>query len=541
MSSEQGHAPREQAIRGLGSPGRILIVDDDPGLRYSLAKMLRDEGLVTIEAESAEAGLAAIKRDRPDLVLLDVRMHGMSGLEVLDPMRERDPKLPVIVMTAYGTTETAIQAMQRGAFDYVLKPFDPGEVLAVIRSGLESRRFMTRTVALGGEGETAGALLAPGEGPLPEEASDRLVGRSAAMQAVYKAIGQVAGTDVTVLIRGESGTGKELVARAIYTHSSRAGQPFLAVNCAAIPESLLESELFGYERGAFTGAEARRMGKFEQVSGGTLFLDEIGDMTPGTQAKVLRVLQDSTFERVGGSQTIHADVRVIAATNRDLIRLIREGRFREDLFYRLSVFTIELPPLRERREDISELVRYFIVRTARDLGKPVRSATAEVLAEFERRDWLGNVRELENTLTRAVLVCRGGILLPSDIAPSGPEQGPVAASQPGSTNKGRDQAAGASAGPPPRHREPLESHVAAAVEAWLAGPRSRPLAEAIERALLIEAIERSAGNQVQAARLLGIGRHALRHRIERLGLGPRHPRGDRPSPDLRRIEDNDRD
>jgi nitrogen regulation protein NR(I) len=482
--------------------GRILLVDDDAGLRYSLGKMLRDAGHEVIEARTGEEGLGSVERERPDLVLLDLRMPGMGGLDAVGRMRKLDPKLPVVIMTAYGTTESAILAMQRGAHEYILKPFDPDEVLAIVRAGLESRRLMTRIVAI-----TDGANGVAD--PAAHDAGDLLVGSSLAMQSVYKAIGQVAGSGMTVLICGESGTGKELVARAIYMHSHRADRPFLAVNCAAIPESLLESELFGHERGAFTGADSRRIGKFEQVSGGTIFLDEVGDMTPGTQAKILRVLQDGIFQRLGGLQEVRVDVRVIAATNRDLPQLIRTGRFREDLYYRLSVFTMSLPPLRERREDIPDLARYFIRRAAGDLGKPVRGAADEVLATLERHDWPGNVRELENAIKRAVLVCRGDILLPGDLALGavGPEERAVATGVPRSR--------------PTTGPETLDRHVADAVDAWQRGPRSLSLAATVERALLTEALDRCNGNQVQAARLLGIGRHALRLRMERLGIGGR--------------------
>jgi len=352
---------------------RILIVDDDARLRTSFEKLLTEEGYEVETASTGEGGLHAVQQKTPDLVIMDVRMPGMSGLETLRAIREIEPKLPVIVMTAFGTTDTAIEATKLGAFDYVLKPFDIPDILTVIEQALEAGRFMRARVELNVVPETAPA--------------DAIIGRSEAMQEVYKAIGRVAPTDATVLIRGESGTGKELVARAIYQHSLRSDKPFLVINCVAIPETLLESELFGYEKGAFTGAVNRRIGKIEQAHSGTVFLDEIGDMPLSIQAKILRLLQEKSLERLGGRESIPADVRILAATNRDLESALAEGRFREDLYYRLKVVTIELPPLRERKGDGALLCDYFLARFAKEMALDNPGMTEEAKAMIASNPW----------------------------------------------------------------------------------------------------------------------------------------------------------
>ena len=324
------------------------------------------------------------------MVITDLRLPGLNGLELVRQLHAAQPRLPIILVTAFGTTKTAIEATKFGAYDYLLKPFDMPELLELVRKAAESNRLMSEPVALG----EAGA------------AQDALVGHSAAMQAIYKEIGRVATKPVNVLIRGETGTGKELIARAIYQHSDRANAPFVAINCAAIPETLLESELFGHERGAFTGAEARRIGRFEQANHGTIFLDEIGDMTLGTQVKLMRVLQEKCLQRLGGKETTPVDVRVIAATHRDLETAIREKQFREDLYYRLSVVVITLPPLRQRREDIPELVRYFLQKHGPELGNPQPSIHPEAMDFLQAQPWPGNVRELENVVRKALLLAQ---------------------------------------------------------------------------------------------------------------------------------------
>src|SRR5579863_1596843 len=345
---------------------KLLLIDDEADVQYSFRRIFDSPETELTTAASGEEGLKIIPRLKPDLVIMDVRMGGISGLETLRRIRQIDSKLLVILMTAYGTTQTAIEAMKLGAYDYLLKPFDVPKLKEIIANALKAARDMKQVVSYE---------------PLLESEDYELgiVGRSEPMQQVFKLIGQVAASDATALITGESGTGKELVARAIYHHSNRNEQPFLAVNCAAIPEQLLESELFGHEKGSFTGATVQRIGKFEQCNLGTIFLDEIGDMTPPTQTKILRVLQSGTFERVGGNQPIKADVRVIAATNKPLEAAVAAKQFREDLFYRLNVVRIHIPPLRDRRDDIPLLVNYFLKKISREQQQPPKSIAASVI------------------------------------------------------------------------------------------------------------------------------------------------------------------
>lgn len=382
---------------------RLLIVDDEPNIRFSIEQVFAEDDIEVLGAETAEEAVEMATAGPPDVILLDLRLGNHSGLEVFDELRRLDPKSLVIFITGHGTTETAIEAMKRGAYDYLVKPLDAGQLRQTVMQALEISRLMH-----------VPAIVE--EGDRPEDKPDRLVGSSTPMQNVCKQIGRVAPQDVNVLILGESGTGKELVARAIYHHSRRSLAPFLAINCAAIPESLLESELFGHERGTFTGADRRRIGKFEQCHGGTLFLDEVGDMAPGTQAKILRLLQEGCFERLGGNESIHADVRVIAATNQNLDALIEQGRFRKDLYYRLRGVTIHLPPLRERREDIAELAHYFLFRCNGQLGTPVHSISSEALQLLEQYSWPGNVRELQSVIREALIVSAGPTILPEFLA-----------------------------------------------------------------------------------------------------------------------------
>ena len=382
--------------------GHILIVDDDAQLRQSFEKLLTAEGHTVKTASSGEAAISLVKAAVPDLVIMDVRMPGMSGLEAFRAIHEIEPKLPVIIMTAYGTTETAIEATKLGAFEYVLKPLEIPDILALISQALEAGRFMRSRVELDVAPDTT--------------AADAIIGKSKPMQEVYKAIGRVAPTDATVLIRGDSGTGKELVARAIYQHSLRSAKPFLIINCVAIPETLLESELFGYEKGAFTGAVNRRVGKFEQAHGGTVFLDEIGDMPFSIQAKILRLLQERSIERLGGREPIPVDVRIIAATNRDLETALAQGRFREDLYYRLKVVTLWLPPLKERAQDITLLAEYFLARFAKEMGMGNPGTTAEAKMLLQNYQWPGNVRELANAMQKALIFSRGYPIHPEDVS-----------------------------------------------------------------------------------------------------------------------------
>ncbi len=465
---------------------RILIVDDDSSMRYSLNRMLEGQGFLVSLAKNGTEALDRFQEEKPDLVIMDIRMPGQSGLEVLQEIKQRDPKALVILMTAFGTTETAIEAMKFGAFDYILKPFDVPRMKDLVDRALEVSRIMKKIVSLPDQEE----------GGAGEEA---IVGSSLLMQQIYKMIGQVAPTEVTVLLRGESGTGKELVARAIYHHSRRADQTFLPVNCAAIPETLLESELFGHEKGSFTGALTRRIGKFEQCSGGTIFLDEIGDMTPATQAKILRVLQDKQFERLGGSERITVDIRLIVATNKDLEKAIREGTFRQDLYYRLKVVSLFLPPLRERKEDIPELVRYFLQRFRGEVNREVNNVSPRALEKLMRYAWPGNVRELENAVKRAMVIVKGNTLLPEDFLLEGTEAQMDSAEH-------------------LRLEERIERGMEPVFKELLELSRRSPgsdLMSELEKILIKRALRETRGNQVQAAILLGISRNTLRSKIER--------------------------
>jgi two-component system nitrogen regulation response regulator GlnG len=459
---------------------RLLVVDDEPNVLFSLEDSLRTEALDVVTARTARDGLGLVRRERLDAVILDVRLPDMSGLDAFDLIREVDPRLPVIVITAHATTDTAIEAMKRGAFEYLLKPLDFRQLRDVVARAVELSR-LARVPAVFDEAE-------PTDGDV-----DRIVGRSAAMQEVYKAIGRVAGNDVTVLILGENGTGKELVARAIYQHSRRSRAPFLAINCAAIPDALLESELFGHERGAFTGAERRRIGKFEQADGGTLFLDEVGDMSGAAQAKVLRLLQDGLVQRLGGGDTIRTDVRVIAATNQDLAERIAGGRFRQDLFYRLNVYTIHLPPLRERLDDLPMLVEYLVRRLNRELGKQVGSVTDEAMRLLEGHDWPGNVRELQATIKSALIDATGGVLTP-DCLPASMRGG--CAHRPAPQDSTFDLA-----------RFVRDLLGCGETEIY------QKVNSAVDRIVLEEVLRHVQGNQAQASELLGVARNTLRAKL----------------------------
>src|SRR5688572_20861810 len=381
---------------------KLLLVDDEADVQYSFRRILDSSEIELTTASSGEEALSTIPALKPDLVIMDVRMGGLTGLETLRKLRQIDSKVPVIMMTAYGTTQTAIEAMKLGAYDYLLKPFDVPKLKEIVFTALKAARDLRRVVSYQ-------PLLES------EDYEVGVVGRSEPMQNVFKLIGQLAMSDATALITGESGTGKELIARAIYHHSKRSDKAFLAINCAAIPENLLESELFGHEKGAFTGASAQRIGKFEQCNGGTLFLDEIGDMTPATQTKILRVLQNGTFERVGGNSPIKVDVRIIAATNKPLEQAVADKQFREDLFYRLNVVRLHVPPLRERRADIPLLVEYFLQKIAQKNKQPAKAIADEALRAMEAYDWPGNVRELENVVHRALVVSKGDAILSGDL------------------------------------------------------------------------------------------------------------------------------
>ncbi len=475
---------------------KVLLIDDEEHVQYSFQRIFDQPDIELTTANSGEEGLKIIPRLKPDLVIMDVRMGGMTGLETLRRLRQIDAKQMVIMMTAYGTTQTAIEAMKLGAYDYLLKPFDVPRLKQIVLNALKAARDMRQVVSYQ-------PLLES------EDYDVGIIGRSEGMQSVFKLIGQLAGTDATALITGESGTGKELVARAVYHHSKRNGQPFLAINCAAIPENLLESELFGHEKGAFTGASVQRIGKFEQCNGGTIFLDEIGDMTLSTQAKILRVLQSGSFERVGGNQPIKVDVRVVAATHRPLEQAVAAREFREDLFYRLNVVRIHIPPLRDRREDIALLINYFLKKFGLVQGRPPRSIAAPAVEMLERFNWPGNVRELENIIQRAVVMAKGDVILPGDLPPlissaSAPmaERPPIAAVTAVSDEE-----------------KPADlASITRTLFQWARENPKLKILPAVERELIIQALLDTKGNQVRAAKLLGITRATLRKRVEKFQI-----------------------
>jgi DNA-binding NtrC family response regulator len=467
----------------------VLLIDDDLAF---LPEQVRNafpppHHQVTLAATGA-VGLEQVRAAAPDVILLDLRLPDQSGLAVFEQIRAIDARIPVIFVTAANTADTAIEAMKRGAFNYLRKPLDLEQLQDVVSEALEVAARMRLPVKL-----TEGA---------EEGAHDAFIGTSKPMLEACKTIGRVAAQDVPVLIFGESGTGKELAARAVYQHSARSKSAFLALNCAAIPENLLESELFGHEKGAFTGADRRSIGKFEQCSGGTLLLDEIGDMPLSLQAKILRVLQEQAFQRVGGSETVHTDVRVIAATHRDLRALAAEGKFRADLFYRLAVCTVELPPLRERADDIPMLARHFLVRHNREFGKDVREIAAETMAVLREHTWPGNVRELQSVIKHAVLRANGSVLLPSflpDLSLGAPRSTPTPAGAPLDVDTMID-----------RDLNDAATDLYALVH------------REVDRRLFTRVLDYTHGNHRQAARLLGIARQTMRSKLRALGLRVTH-------------------
>ncbi len=388
----------------------VLIVEDKASMARMLKETLEAEGYRAIVAGDGKSGINAISKERPDLVLTDLKLPGADGIKVLKASKENDPLRPVIVMTAYGSVETAVDAMKQGAFDFITKPFDTDHLLMLIRRAIDNRRLVTENILLREECSSKVGM--------PE-----IVGKSRAIVEVAEKIRKVAPTKSTVLLLGESGTGKELFSRAIHQLSDRKDYPFIAINCAAIPRDLLESELFGYEKGAFTGAEARKIGKFELADKGTVFLDEIGEMDAKLQSKILRVLEESEIERIGGTAPIKIDVRVIAASNKDLDRAVSEGAFREDLFYRLNVFPLSIPPLRDRREDIPFLVDHFVSVSAGELKSAVKEVSPETLEMLANYQWKGNVRELKNTIERAIILCEGNTITPEHVSLSSVQSG----------------------------------------------------------------------------------------------------------------------
>jgi len=460
----------------------LLIVDDEMAVRYSFKRMFEDDYRV-VTAEDGDRALDVLDTDKNiDIVFLDVRMPGMNGIEVLKRIKERGRNTPVIVMTAFSDSDTAIEAMKEGAFDYLTKPFDDHQLREVIEKALRLVRLQQEA-------------FCHCKDDLPEGA-ETIVGKSQEILNVCKMIGQAASTDVPVLITGESGVGKEIVARAIYNHSNRKGRPFMAVNCAALPEGVVESELFGCEKGAFTGAERRRIGRFEQCNGGTIFLDEVGDMSLSTQAKLLRVIQDGSFQRLGSNETIRTDVRIIAASNKDLLEEVKNGRFREDLFHRLNVFSIYIKPLRERKEDIPVLSEYFLSRMVRETGKPIKGFTKDAIRLLISHSWPGNVRELENVVKRAVVTAKGDIIDTSDIS--------------------LDLE-------PYRKRlyelsEVIDEIFDVAITTGDTAGIYHCIVSSVEKALIKKALEVTKGNQVQASAMLGITRVTLRKKIQEYNI-----------------------
>lgn len=470
---------------------RILIIEDDNSVASALQDLLRAEGFeVEMQTDSA-AGLAAALSGTHDVVVTDLQMPGVSGLQIIEQLQAAKPHLPVILITAFHTTEVAIRAIKLGAYDYLLKPIDPSEFLSILKRALESTRLLAKPLDMG-----------TGDATSVREA---IIGKSRMMQEVYKEIGRVAAMPVIVLIRGDTGTGKELVARAIHQHSDRAARPFITVNCAAIPENLLESELFGHEAGSFTGAKGRHIGRFEQANGGTIFLDEIGDISPATQVKLLRVLQEKTIQRVGGKETIPIDVRILSATHRNLEEAIESKEFRLDLFHRLNVAVIYLPPLSQRREDIPELINYFLTRYSAEFNLERPSIAADAASYLQQQPWPGNVRELENIVRKALIASRG--------YPISVEHVRSAFSKP--------------APPRPAGDQKLADYVTELLaQAQLAenGNASEALIEAVERELYGQGIRLANGDQTKAARWLGVSRPTMREKLTRYGLFP--TRGD---------------
>jgi len=460
----------------------VWIVDDDRSIRWVFEKALSREGIAYNSFASAREALDALPAGAPQVLISDIRMPGQSGIELLQEVKERHPAVPVIVMTAYSDLESAVAAFQGGAYEYLPKPFDVDQAVDLIRRAL-------------GESQREQAALEP-VGEVAE-----ILGQAPAMQEVFRAIGRLSQSSATVLITGESGTGKELVARALHRHSARAARPFVAINTAAMPKDLLESELFGHERGAFTGAQALRRGRFEQAEGGTLFLDEIGDMPAELQTRLLRVLSDGTFYRVGGHQQLKANVRVIAATHQDLEKRVREGSFRDDLYHRLNVIRVRIPSLRERREDIPLLARHFLAHSATELGVEPKRFSDEVLAHISRMEFPGNVRQLENLCHWLTVMAPGQAIGVTDLPA-----------------EFRGEPEGASQLPAGDWPAVLEQEVERRLARGESGIMEQ-LSRQFERSLITKALARTGGRKIEAANLLGMGRNTITRKIQELGIG----------------------
>ena len=478
----------------LMQDAKILIADDSQNQIDIMTVYLEKEGSIVTALTAPGEVLPLIEKRTPDLVLLDVRFGEANGLDLLVEIKKKDPKLSVIMMTGQGTTQTAIEAMKRGAYDYVLKPFTREELTVLVKRALEAGRLMNESVSyqVQEEGTPEGVCI---------------IGKSPGMTEIYKTIGKMAESNAAVLILGESGTGKELVARTIFQHSLRRNKPFLAVNCAAIPETLLESELFGHEKGAFTGAIQKRIGKFQQCDGGTIFLDEVGDMALTTQAKMLRVLQEQTFQPVGSEMTVKVDVRVIASTHKDLRKGIENKEFREDLYYRLKVVTIYLPPLRERAEDIPLLVEYFVRKFNTGFKRNIKQISPELMAHLIRHAWPGNVRELENAIQTAVIMSKKDVLIEEDF-PLFSAKPSVASSQVETSGGGDPEALFKNA------LMPVLNDPSIAKDAAF----FKNMTESFDKWLIETALEMNHGNQLQTAAMLGMSRNTLRLRMKQHGL-----------------------
>ena len=501
-------------------PPTILVIDDDAEVRYSLGRVLSSKKYQVVEAASGELGVAAVKKGPlPDLIFLDIRMSGMSGIEALQHIRSVNPKQLVVLMTAFGTAQTAIEAMKYGAFDYIMKPFDPAKVLTISENALKAHADMRAVVNYK---PTINS----------DDYKEGIVGSSPVMQDVFKIIGQVTASDVTVMITGESGTGKELVARSIWKHSHRAAKPFIAVNCAAIPDNLIESELFGHEKGSFTGATGQRLGKFELCDGGTIFLDEIGDMALATQTKILRVLQQGEIQRVGGTETIKVDVRILAATNKDLEEMVKAKTFREDLYYRLNVVRIRMPALRERVDDVPQILDFGLQNLLKQKKTRVSKVSPEALAVLTRYRWPGNVRELENVVYRSAVIAQGDTILLKDLPIEVREAAGVVSAPPfvADTAQPFENARVASAESAALANAQVVADTIASGEPVLSVERAldflhtelslqtEPILERIEREMIVRVLAATEGNLLKASEKLGMTRATLRKRVDELGL-----------------------
>lgn len=448
---------------------RILIIDDEKNMRWAIKKALEKEGYMLYEAANGQEGLEKLEEIYPDLILLDLRMPVMDGIEALQRIKEINEGIPVIMLTAHGTMESAVEAMKLGAIDYISKPFDIEELKIQIKKSLDVGELKEQVSYLREE--------------LEKNTGKTIIGESPKMQEVLKIVERVANTNATILVLGESGTGKEVIANAIHYNSDRRDKPYVKVNCGAIPENLIESELFGYEKGAFTGATARKIGKFERARGGTIFLDEVGELDLAMQVKLLRVLQEKEFERVGGNEVVKIDIRVIAATNRDLLKMVQEGSFREDLYYRLNVIPIQIPPLRDRKEDIPLLIEYFLDRYGKDIGRKNMSISREAQEKLITYKWNGNIRELENVVERMAILSQENIIKVENL--------------------------------------PREIAYSEIVEEEILLPQEGICIEDLERSLILQALERTEYNQTKAAKLLGMSRHTLLYRMEKYGIEKR--------------------